>query len=321
MGSSSAPPPPDYSAMAAAETHAADLGYSLGQQQLALAKQQYSQEFPIAQQVAQSDIAAQDQQTKSALAYYNNWINNAPQSEAAVGTAVDQANAGNAAAYQTLLNDPSVATMTGSDAQVYGANQAQINPMVDKAIADARGLTTQNEGQVMRMGLRYGMAPNAALLSAGSVGIGAASNETAAANNALQTGITNTRGLATTQHNINVQDYGLGVQQRQTAVGNKATVAGLYTGMPSASTGAYNSSTVAGQGAVSGIMAPGTQLLNGSQQGNATTMQGSQQSITGLGDILNAQSNYANTVAQVNAANDSSMGSIAGAAVMGAAYL
>jgi hypothetical protein len=53
-------PAPDYGPMQA-----------LGREQLAFAKQQYSEMLPIAQRVAQSQIAAQDQQMRQAQDYYN----------------------------------------------------------------------------------------------------------------------------------------------------------------------------------------------------------------------------------------------------------
>ena len=47
MGKPKAPPPPDYSAIAAASERAADLQYKLGQEQLAWAKEQYAKDSAI----------------------------------------------------------------------------------------------------------------------------------------------------------------------------------------------------------------------------------------------------------------------------------
>ena len=54
--------PPDYGPMAAASEKAAQLGYDLGSSQLDFAKQQYEELKPLLSQIADSQVAAQDQQ-------------------------------------------------------------------------------------------------------------------------------------------------------------------------------------------------------------------------------------------------------------------
>lgn len=60
MGGKSSPPPPDYSGME-----------SLAREQLDFSKQQYAEMKPLAERVAASQIAAQDQQMQQAKEYYD----------------------------------------------------------------------------------------------------------------------------------------------------------------------------------------------------------------------------------------------------------
>ena len=60
MGGKSSPPPPDYSGMEA-----------LGREQLAFSRQQYAEMAPLAQRVANQQMAAQDQQMRQAQDYYD----------------------------------------------------------------------------------------------------------------------------------------------------------------------------------------------------------------------------------------------------------
>lgn len=60
MGGKSSPPPPDYSGMEA-----------LGREQLDFSKRQYAEMKPIAERVANQQLASQDQQMKQAQEYYD----------------------------------------------------------------------------------------------------------------------------------------------------------------------------------------------------------------------------------------------------------
>src|SRR5215471_3212422 len=67
MGSKqSAPPPPDYSGVAAASEASAQKAYQLGEDQLAWAKQQYASDRAITDQVVQSAISTQNQNAATA---------------------------------------------------------------------------------------------------------------------------------------------------------------------------------------------------------------------------------------------------------------
>ena len=73
-GKSSAPAAPDYSQVAAADAHAADLQYSLGSQQLAFGQQQYADTAPYVKQFLQQQTtssAAQTQAASEAQSYYD----------------------------------------------------------------------------------------------------------------------------------------------------------------------------------------------------------------------------------------------------------
>ena len=68
MGKESAPPPPDYSGIAAANEKAAELSYKTGQDQLAWAKEQYADIAPTTKAYLNSMINNSDQQTANAEA-------------------------------------------------------------------------------------------------------------------------------------------------------------------------------------------------------------------------------------------------------------
>lgn len=65
-GKSKAPPPPDFSAIAAASERAAQMSYQLGMEQLRWAKQQYAQDRELADKVIASALRTQDINEKNA---------------------------------------------------------------------------------------------------------------------------------------------------------------------------------------------------------------------------------------------------------------
>ena len=71
MGGKSSPPPPDYSAMAAASQYAADTAERLGTRQMDFAERQYAEMKPLAERVAAQQMAAQEQQMRQAQEYYD----------------------------------------------------------------------------------------------------------------------------------------------------------------------------------------------------------------------------------------------------------
>lgn len=71
MGGKSSPPPPDYGPLAAASERAAELGFELGSDQLALASRQYDEAKPYLQAIANQQLEASQQQQRQANDYYN----------------------------------------------------------------------------------------------------------------------------------------------------------------------------------------------------------------------------------------------------------
>jgi len=65
------PPPPDYTPLANASKEAAEVMAGLGNRQLAFAERQYNEMLPLAQQVAQAQLAAQQQQMEQGKEYYD----------------------------------------------------------------------------------------------------------------------------------------------------------------------------------------------------------------------------------------------------------
>jgi len=70
MGKSS-PPPPDYTPLAEASAEAARIQAGLGRDQLAFAREQYDRSAPILEQIANQQMAAQDEQMAQARDYYD----------------------------------------------------------------------------------------------------------------------------------------------------------------------------------------------------------------------------------------------------------
>lgn len=179
-----------------------------------------------------------------------------------------------------------------AEAMAAGSTQLQ-EEKAATAVADVRQGTTSAQNQLLRQGLRYGWSP----AKMASAGIGAANGqglaEATAANSARTT-------------------------ERNLGFAKKMDVAGLYRGLPGASTAAYGVATGAGNSAVSSQMQPGSQLLQTMGQSNNTQMNGRQIALSGLTGVLNSQTGYASSVMQNATAqrgqNMDMIGSIAGLA-------
>ena len=61
MGGKSSPPPPDYGPLAAASRESAEIMAGLGREQLDFSRQQYAEMRPLAERIAQSQVATQDE--------------------------------------------------------------------------------------------------------------------------------------------------------------------------------------------------------------------------------------------------------------------
>lgn len=139
-----------------------------------------------------------------------------------------------------------------------------------RAAADARAATTQQQNQLIRQGLRYGWSPQRLAVLAGSTAGSNAQAQAAAATQARE-------------------------REKQTAWAKQLDVAGLYRNLPGASQGAYGLAVGAGSSALNSQMAPGAQYMQGMAQGANTIGSGQAMKLSGLGNILNAQTSVYNT--------------------------
>lgn len=137
MGGKSAPAP-DYTAMAAANQYAAQVSERLGNRQMDMAQRQYDEMKPIAQRIAEQQMAAQDQQMQQAQDYYNYQKGTfRPVEQGLVRDAQEFSTAGYR---EQLARDAAAAS-----AQAFGQNQA----MAARAAA-ARGIS-MNSGAGLAM--------------------------------------------------------------------------------------------------------------------------------------------------------------------------
>lgn len=138
------------------------------------------------------------------------------------------------------------------------------------AIADARAGTTHQIDQAVRTGARYGMSPAQIASRMGTdMAVGNTQATVAAAN---------------------------GARKQEEALGwaKKLDVAGLYRGLPGASTAAYNSATNAGNSAAGIQQRNSDSLLQGMNMGAGTVMQGRSLMQSGQGQVLNTQTSVYN---------------------------
>lgn len=150
-----------------------------------------------------------------------------------------------------------------ADAMAAGGAAAQ-EEAAGRAAADARLGTTQQANMVARQGLRYGWSPAKMAAAAGSLAGSNASTIASAMTGARE-------------------------REKLTGTAKKLDVAGLYRGMPGASTGAYGAATAAGNSAVGNSVAVGNGMTNGAIAAGGLNMQGQTARISGLNGILNAQ--------------------------------
>lgn len=115
MGGKSAPAP-DYSQMAAANKYAAEVSERLGNRQMDMAERQYAEMKPLADRIAASQIAAQEQQMQQAQDYYDYSVNTFRPIEK--GLARDAENFSTAGYREQLARDAAAAS-----AKAFGINQ------------------------------------------------------------------------------------------------------------------------------------------------------------------------------------------------------
>ena len=121
---------PDYSQLAQASKESAEIMSALGREQLDFTKQQYAENKPILQEIANKQIAIQDQTLAQGKDYYD---------------------------YMVSRQRP-VEEALNKDAMAAGSEQAQ-ELAAGRAAADVRQGTTSMQNQLIRQGLRYGLSP------------------------------------------------------------------------------------------------------------------------------------------------------------------
>lgn len=175
-----------------------------------------------------------------------------------------------------------------AEAMAAGSEEAQANAAA-QAMADVRQGSTQQQNQMMRQGLRYGFSPE----------------KMSSVSNALA----NQQGLSVASAANQARE-----NEKNMGYAKKLDVAGLYRGLPGASQGAYSTALNAGNSASQNTMAPVSQMQSGYSAAGSMIGSGQQMQLSGLGTILNSQTQMA-----VNN-NQSSLGEI-GALLGGAAKL
>lgn len=209
-------PAPDYSAMAAATQRGVDVAERLGTRQMDFAQRQYEEMKPLAQKVADQQMAAQAQQMQQAQDYYNY----------------------NVGTFRPL--EQGLVT----DAQKFNT-EAYREQMAQKAAADVQQAFQGAQGVSMREATRRGINPN-------SGAFGAASNANAmrlaAATAGAQTGARTQAEQLGWARRLDAAGLGRGLAGSSSAAYAGATGAGS-AGLNSAMAAGNQYSQAFGQGA------------------------------------------------------------------------
>lgn len=146
------------------------------------------------------------------------------------------------------------------------AHQKQIDEAADKSLADARVGNTQQANMIARQGLRYGWTPEKMAAMEGQLATGNTQSQVAAAN-AARTG------------------------EKDKIFGRMGDVYNTYAGLGSSAPAFYNAGSAAGGTASNVALGTSGQYLNGMSAGNNTIMSGQGLKLSGLGSVMNAQTN------------------------------
>lgn len=292
--------PPNYDAVAQASKESAEVMAALGRDQIAESKRQYDLNKQTADKVSASQLALMDQTKQQGDEYFNYWKTNAKPVESilqseALGLTVDEQKqlaeikAAETAAYNKALEgykpqDTSAPNFqmdtSASDKflaeRAAAASARKEEEAAGRAVSDVRQGTTQQQNQMMRQGMRYGFSPSK---------------------------MASVSGILATQQGLAGASAANQAREKEKSLGyaKKLDVAGLYRGMPSASQGAYSVANNSGNSAVANAMAPGAQLINGTNAGANVVGAGQNIRMQGVLGVLNAQSSYANSANQAMA--------------------
>ena len=227
MGKSS-PPPPDYAPLAEASTEAARIQAGLGREQLAFAREQYDRSAPIMEQIANQQMAAQEEQMSQARDYYD---------------------------YQKDTYRPLERGLV-ADAERFNTD-AYKNDLASKAAADAGVAFGQSQAMNQRAMASMGANPNSGRFA----GMQQASGLAQAANRANV--MTNTRTQADQMgyaRKLDAAGLGRGLAGASSAAYGGATNAGSQAGINAQSAG---SNYMLGMGQGAGTIANGQQMQLG----------------------------------------------------------
>lgn len=169
--------------------------------------------------------------------------------------------------------------------------QKQGDAEARRALADVGANLDAQRASTTRSMQRMGINPNSGRMAAmqGQMDVTAAAAKAGAANNARRSA-------------------------EDRAYARLGDVYNTYVGMASSAPTFYQTGTQAGNSAVNNQMAPGAGLMGGMSGAANTTLQGRDMALRGQMGILNAQTNYANTVAN-SGSSLGDLGSLIGAGV------
>lgn len=260
MGGKSSPKPPDYEPMAKASERAAELSYDMGQQQLDFAREQYNEMKPIYEDVANSQMAAQDQSMRMAEELYSRKKDTYyPVEDQFIQTAQQF----NTDAFQEQLSRKAAAEA----GQAFAATQA---------------------------GNERAMA---------GMGVNPASGRFQGIQNASTLGLSAQRANAMTSSRERSDQMG------RALLADAASLGGNLTGL---SQSAYNVANQSGTAGAQNMAQPGQTYMGGLAQGAGTIQQGMNTQISGLGNVLNAQTSVYQSDLEANAAKSAAFGQAVG---------
>ena len=299
-------PTPDYTQMAAASDHAADVAKELGEDQLKQNKEQYDNNMAVAAPVVKAQTDLMNTQNAQSNDYYNYMQQySRPDEQAlyydAMGFNPDEIAQVEALRSQETQGATPDATGTTATPQTNAlvaklaasAGVRQQQEAADTAIADSRKGTTDTTNQAIRQGIRYGFSADKLAAATAGMDTQQAQAQAAAASAAR-----------TTASNTNFQ--------------KKMDVDSLYRNLPGASQAAAGLSVNAGNAAVANTNGTSQQYMTGINQGNSTILTGTGQQVSGLGSLVNAQTSYANSINSQQSGGDGFMnvlGQLGGAAI------
>ncbi len=213
---------------------------------------------------------------------------------------------------QGLMMDQQMAQ--GKD--YYDYNKSTFRPLEQQMVSDAQAFDTDAYRNQLATkaaadsGLAFGMQNQANERRMASMGVNP--------NSGRFQGMAQQSGLMQSANRAGAMT---GTRERAQQMGHarKMDAAGLGRGLAGASTGAYAGALGAGNSAAGNYGMAGQQYLQGMGQGSATIGSGMNMQLSGLGNVLNSQTEMA-----VNAADNSFLGNLGGimggAASMGKAF-